>query len=83
MNTPFKNVDVDKEIRSFISPTQPTFPPPILYALVDCFLSQGPAWLHSDEAKALRHSLHQMVYGLSYNINGSKEQVRWMKVFGN
>jgi hypothetical protein len=82
MNTKLKNVDFDPEIRLFMAAKPPTSPLPILYALVDSFLNNGPEWMQSDEAKAMLHSLNRMIHGPSYQINGPKEHSRLVKVFG-
>lgn len=81
MNTKLKNVDFGCEVRAFLSDDLPKTPMPILYALVDSCEIHGATWIHSDEAKAMIHTLSKMAYGPSYHIEGQKEQARLAKLF--
>ena len=84
MNTILKNVDFSLEVKAFMSPKLPHTPLPILHAMADSFRNHKhePEWIHSNETKAMMHTLNMMVYGQRYQIDGQMEQARLLRLFG-
>jgi hypothetical protein len=69
------------EITAFKCPGIPVNPLPFLNALAGSIRTNGTDWIKTDEAKAIMHTLNQMVYGQLYKLNSIKEFERLSSIF--
>jgi hypothetical protein len=81
MTTSLRNVGFQGEITLFKNKKLPPKPITVVYALADCLLARGDDWIHSDEAKALLHTLSMCVHGVDYKINGTQQQKELERIF--
>jgi len=81
MTTILKNVGFENEIKMFTRTELPATPLTLIYAFADCLRTNGPAWLKSDDAKAMVHTLNLYVHGPEYQLDGPAEQKRLENVF--
>ena len=81
MTTTLKNVSYEQEIQAFLKDPLPVNPVPFAIALADCVHQQGPAWIRTDQAKALLHLLNQQAHGPLYQLDSLAEHQRLAVLF--
>ena len=76
MTTTLRNVEFLTEIRSFKKGSPAVSACHVAYALADLLKANGPAWLLSDDARALLLSLNRLAYGPCFSITAKSEEDR-------